>query len=93
LTVMMSVPVFLEKHRSWDVETRKSRMIEAPNLAQTGRIMFNALKAKLTSIAGGLVKFEDEFLADIAIPTPQGPKRYAEVRGRSELLSLPEVEA
>ena len=98
LTVIMKVPVFVEKHRQWDPETRSSRIVESPNLSQTGRILKDTLKAKLTYIAGGLEHFEEQFLSDLAIATPEGPKRFVDVlRSRNILtdkgLNVPQLEA
>jgi hypothetical protein len=98
LMVILKIPVFIERHRSWDSETRKSTLIEGPNLAQTGRIMLNILKGQLTAISGGVVRFEEVFLSDIAVPTKEGPKRFVEVMkernmlGESGILSLPEAQ-
>lgn len=96
ITVMIQVPVFVEKHRSWDPESRKSKIIEGPNLAQTGRILLNILKGQLSAIAGGVMKFEEVFLSDIAVDTPKGPMRYVDVLkerkllGERGLVALPE---
>jgi hypothetical protein len=98
LTVMIQVPVFVEKHRSWNPETRKQTTIEGPNLAQTGRILLSILKGQLTAISGGVVKFEEVFLSDIAIDTPKGPQRFVEVLREKKLLgerglaALPEIQ-
>lgn len=86
LMVILKIPVFIEKHKSWDEETRKHKTIEGPNLAQTGRIMLSILKGQLTAISGGVVKFEEVFLSDLAVPTPTGPKRYVEVLRDKNLL-------
>jgi hypothetical protein len=96
LMVILKIPVFIERHKTWDEETRKHKTIEGPNLAQTGRIMLNILKGQLTAISGGVVKFEEIFLSDLAVPTPTGPKRFVEVLkeknllGEKGLVALPE---
>jgi len=95
--VMIQVPVFVEKHKSWDEETRRYRIIEGPNLAQTGRILLNILKGQLSAIAGGVMRFEEVFLSDIALDTPKGPQRFVDilrekkVLGERGLVALPEV--
>jgi hypothetical protein len=58
--------------------------------------MLNILKGQLTAISGGVVRFEEVFLSDIAVPTKEGPKRFVEVMrdrnllGESGILALPE---
>lgn len=91
LTVILNPPILAREKRVYDEERRMLVKKAVPLYSQSYRIMLNYLKAKLTNIALGVVKFEDEFLADIAIPTPEGPKRFAEVRGGKALLALPEV--
>jgi hypothetical protein len=91
LTVILNPPILAREKRVYDEEKRMLVKKAVPLYSQSYRIMLNYLKAKLTNIALGVVKFEDEFLADIAIPTPEGPKRFADVRGGKELLALPEV--
>lgn len=56
---------------------RVKKMI--PLYGQAYRILLNYLKAKLTNVALGVVKFEEEFLADIEVKTPTGPMRLIEV--------------
>lgn len=87
LTVMMNVPVFPERHRMWDAETRKSKIVETPNLSQTGRILKEVLKHKLTYISGGLDHFEEQFLSDLAVMTPEGPQRFADYLRTKNILT------
>ena len=49
-----------------------------PNYIQSFRFLLNHLKTKLTAVASGAVKFEEEFMADLMVRTPEGPKRFAE---------------
>lgn len=91
LTVILNPPILAREKKVYDEEKRMLVKKAIPLYSQSYRIMLNYLKAKLTNIALGVVKFEDEFLADIAVPTPEGPKRFADVRGGKALLALPEV--
>lgn len=89
LTVILNPPILAREKRVYDEEKRMMVKKVIPLYSQSYRIMLNYLKAKLTNIALGVVKFEDEFLADIAVMTPEGPKRFAEAR--APLVALPEL--
>jgi hypothetical protein len=91
LTVILNPPILAREKRVYDEEQRMMLKKAIPLYSQSYRIMLNYLKAKLTNIALGVVKFEDEFLADIAIPTPEGPKRFADIHGGKQLAALPEI--
>ena|SRR5436853_345139 len=75
----------------FDEHTRMRVKKAIPMYAQGYRILLNYLKAKLTNISLGVVKFEEEFLADIAINTDQGKMRLIDVlKARNPgLLGLP----
>jgi hypothetical protein len=93
LTVILNPPILAREKRVYDEEKRMLVRKMIPLYSQSYRIMLNYLKAKLTNIALGVVKFEDEFLADIAVPTPEGPKRLAEIVKNKGMLELPEITA
>lgn len=81
----------------WVYDEMKKQKVKKmiPMYAQAYRILLNYLKAKLTNVSLGVVKFEEEFLADIEVRTPEGPKRLIEVvKSRSPgLLGLPEIKS
>ena len=91
LTVIIEPAIRVTQKRVWDEAKRITVKKDIPLYSQSYRILLNYLKAKLTNIALGTVKFEDEFLADIAIQTPQGPKRLVEIVKAKGLLALPEM--
>lgn len=77
--VIINPPIIMETRRVWDEEKRMTVRKPIPNYSQSYRILLNHLKAKLTAVAIGLVKFEEEFMADIAVPTREGVKRFADM--------------
>ena len=91
LTVILTPPILTREKRVYDEEQRMMVKKPIPLYGQSYRIMLNYLKAKLTNIALGVVKFEDEFLADIAVQTSAGPKRFADFAREKRFLELPET--
>jgi len=77
--IIIHPPILVDTRRVWDETRRMTVKKDIPNYSQSYRILLNHLKAKLTAVACGLVKFEEEFMADIAVNTREGPKRLAEV--------------
>lgn len=76
--VIIRPPVLIETQTVYDEQKRMKVKKDIPNYVQSFRFLLNHLKTKLTAVACGMVKFEEEFMADIAVPTPQGPRRLAE---------------
>lgn len=72
ILVRLEPPAFLGKHRSYDSRTGRSSEIDAPNWAQSYRLLKAYMKAKLESIAWGLRDVEEEFLADMVVRDKQG---------------------
>lgn len=91
LTVIIEPAIRVVDKRVYDPMKRTMVKQPIPLYSQSYRILLNYLKAKLTNIALGTVKFEDEFLADIAVQTPTGPKRLVEIVKAKGLLALPEM--
>jgi hypothetical protein len=91
LTIILNPPILAREKRIYDEAERRLVKKMIPLYSQSYRIMLNYLKAKLTNIALGVVKFEDEFLADIAVPTEHGPRRLVDIVKSKGLLSLPEI--
>ena len=74
-TVMINPPIIIEKKNIYDEQRRSIVKKDIPNYSQSYRILLNHLKAKLTAVAIGIVKFEEEFMADIAVPTRSEERR------------------
>jgi hypothetical protein len=70
--IRVSPPTFLAKRRTWDAKAGRHVVVEAPNWAQSLRLLLYWLKAKVESVAYGLREVEEEFLADILVKTPDG---------------------
>jgi len=76
--VIINPPIRSERKRVYDEHQRMTITKDIPNYSWSFRFLLHHLKAKLTAVSVGAVKFEEEFMADIAVPTPEGPKRFAE---------------
>jgi len=92
-TVISTPTIMARDKRVYDEESRRMLKKPIPMYAVSYRIYLNHLKDKLTQVALGASKFEEEFLADIAVMTAEGPKRLIEiVKTRNpSLLGLPEI--
>jgi hypothetical protein len=90
-TVISTPTILARDKRVYDEETRRLVKRPIPMYAVSYRIYLNHLKDKLTQVALGASKFEEEFMADIAVMTEQGPKRLIEVVQAKGLLALPEA--
>jgi hypothetical protein len=77
--VKLTPPLFMEKRRSWDSVKGKHVITEAPNFSQSMRVLYWYLKAKLAAVAYGVKPFEEEFLAEIVVPTERGERRLVDV--------------
>ena len=73
--VKLSPPPFLAPRKTWNAEKGKHEIIQAPNWAQSLRLLKTYLKAKLESIAFGLRDVEEEFLADTIVRDRAGQER------------------
>ena len=73
--VIINPPVLVDMRKVYDEKERMLVEKPIPNYVQSFRFLLNHLKTKLTAVACGAVKFEEEFMADIAVQTPQGSKR------------------
>ncbi len=92
-TVISTPSIMARDKRVYDEETHRLVKKPIPLYAVSYRIYLNHLKDKLTQVALGASKFEEEFLSDIAVMTDQGPKRLIEViKTKSPtLLGLPGI--
>ena len=77
-SVIIRPPILVDVRKVYDEEKRMVVEKGIPNYVQSFRFLLNHLKTKLTAVACGAVKFEEEFMADIQVQTPQGPKRFVE---------------
>lgn len=78
--------MFLKKHLQYNRLTGKNSYIEAPNWAQSMRLLKSYLKAKLEAIAYGLKEVRTEFMADIIIKDGHGGET---TMGKAMLKQLP----
>jgi len=76
--VIIRPPILTEPKNVYDEKERMIVEKQIPNYVQSFRFLLNHLKTKLMAVACGAVKFEEEFMADLAVRTPEGPKRFAE---------------
>jgi hypothetical protein len=99
ILVKIVAPILTNKHRNWDPETGKSEKVDAPNWAQSMRLLYYYVKAKLEAVNVGLREFEEEFLADTLVQDSTGRTvRVAEIAlpaiaeggGRLRLPAAPE---
>ncbi len=72
ILVRLQPPPFATKRRTWNSERGHYEMIDAPNWAQSYRLLKAYLKSKLESVAYGLRDIEEEFLSDIVIRDQDG---------------------
>lgn len=72
IMVRLEPPSFSMKRRSWSAEKGRHIEIDAPNWAQSYRLLKAYLKAKLESVAYGLRDLEEEFLSDMVVRDSQG---------------------
>lgn len=80
IMVRLEPPPFSSKRRTWVPETGHYEQVDAPNWAQSYRLLYAYLKAKLEAIAYGLRDIEEEFLADTVVRDQHGQeRRVAEV--------------
>ena len=77
--VMLRPPLRFEQKRVWDEGKRATIVKNIPNYSQSYRFMLHYLKIKLMAVFSGAYKFEEEFMADLMVPTREGPKRFADM--------------
>jgi hypothetical protein len=80
VAIKLIAPILVNKHRNWNPETGKSELSESQNWAQSLRVLYYYVKAKLEAVTVGLRDFEEEFLADTLVQDATGRTvRVAEV--------------
>lgn len=65
-------PTFASKRKTWVASKGRYDVVFAPNWAQSMRLLFYWLKAKLEAVAYGLTTVEQEFLSQVIIALPNG---------------------
>lgn len=76
--VILRPPLRYEVKQVYDEQKRMTVKKDIANYPQAYRFMFHYLKIKLLAAFSGAYKFEEEFMADIAVHGPQGPMRFAD---------------
>jgi len=79
--VIIRPPILVETMTVYDEKQRMKVKKDIPNYVQSLRILLNHLKTKLTVVACGLTKFEEEFMAGSSSLT--GRTRSTSVSGAS----------
>src|SRR5438445_10634755 len=69
--VILHPPLRYDRHKVYDEEKRMMVQKDIANYPQAYRFMFHYLNIKLMAAFSGAYKFEEEFMADIAVPTPE----------------------
>lgn len=72
--IKVSPPLFLAKRKTWDSKSGRHIVVEAPNYAQSFRLLYFWLKVKLESVAYGMFAVEEEFLSQVMINLPNGTR-------------------
>lgn len=68
----VSPPLFFNRHKTYNPKTGRTETINAPNYAQSYRLLFYWLKAKLEAVSYGLSSIEKEFLSQVITTLPNG---------------------
>jgi len=72
VAIQIEPPTFASKRRTWDPKAGKYAVIWAPNWAQSLRLLYWWVKAKLEAVAYGLTTVEKEFLSQVMVNLPEG---------------------
>ena len=70
--IKIEPPVFVAQRKTWNPRMGKYERVYAPNWAQSFRLLFWWLKAKLEAVAYGLTSVEQEFLSQVVVKLPSG---------------------
>ena len=70
--VHVKPPMFVSSHRTWNEKSGKHVKSDMANWAQSMRLLFHWIKAKLEAVSFGLNSVEKEFLSDILTKAPDG---------------------
>ena len=75
LGIKVSPPTFAKTHLSWNAQRGAHDKIYSPNWAQSYRLLYHWLKAKLEAIAYGLTDAQQEFLSQVVVALPSGEQK------------------
>jgi hypothetical protein len=83
ILIRLEPPPFSTRRRTWVPEKGRYEQVDSPNWAQSYRLLYSYLKAKLESIAYGLRDVEEEFLSDMILRDRDGHEvRVGEIVAR-----------
>ena len=74
IAVRVKPPMFAATRRTWDPKLGKYKKEDMANWAQSMRLLFHWIKAKLEAVSFGLNSVEKEFLSDIVTTLPNGTR-------------------
>lgn len=74
IAVRVRPPMFAATRRTWDSKLGKYKKEDMANWAQSMRLLFHWIKAKLEAVSFGLNSVEKEFLSDIVTTLPDGSR-------------------
>jgi len=74
LGIKVMPPTFAMMRRTWNETTGRYEKMPLPNWAQSYRLLYHWLKAKIEAIAYGLTTVEKEFLSNVIVELPDGGK-------------------
>ncbi len=74
IAVRVKPPMFAATRRTWDPKSGQYRKQDMANWAQSMRLLFHWIKAKLEAVSFGLNSVEKEFLSDIVTTLPDGSR-------------------
>ena len=74
IAVRVRPPMFAAIRREWDAKDGKYKKVDKANWAQSMRLLYYWIKAKLEAVSFGLNSVEKEFLSDIITTAPDGTR-------------------
>ena len=74
IAVRVRPPMFAATRREWDPKEGKYKRVDKANWAQSMRLLYYWIKAKLEAVSFGLNSVEKEFLSDIITTMPDGTR-------------------
>lgn len=74
VAVRVKPPMFAATRRTWDPKLGRYKKEEQANWAQSMRLLWYWIKAKLEAVSFGLNSVEKEFLSDIITTLPDGSR-------------------
>ncbi|HZY69987.1 MAG TPA: hypothetical protein VFF67_03290 [Thermoplasmata archaeon] len=85
--VRLEPPAFAAKRKSYNSTTGHYELVDAPNWAQSYRLLYYYLKTKLESVVYGLRDIEEEFLSDLVVRDKTGRETTVGEIARAQLAS------